>query len=138
MILQLEALVVTAIITLLLLGVIMFLIGVALTKWLAGSKGWNDSFKTALIINLLWFVLNLLIGLIFSFALPTQTLIAQIITLIINIILGAVIVSKIYEKEFGESLVFVLIIQIILFIIGIIVGLILAAILVVALFSLFL
>ncbi len=124
-ILQLGSVVTIVIGTALLLGVIMFLIGVAVTKWLAGRRGWDDSFKTALIVNLLWFVVSLIIKIceIMNFIFPSSSWIGSVVILIINIILGLIIVSKVYEKELRESLVFVIIIQIILFIIASIVGL---------------
>ncbi|MFX1350178.1 MAG: hypothetical protein ACFE92_16035 [Promethearchaeota archaeon] len=120
-----EALMVTLIV-LIVVAVLIFLIGVFVTKWYAGRKGWDETFKTALIVNLVWFVLGIIISLIFSFAMPgLQSWIIDIIELIINIIIGAIVVMKIYNKEFGESLLFVIVIQIILFIIAIILGFIL-------------
>ncbi len=112
-----------------LIPVIMFLIGVAITKRLAGKKRWNDSFKTTLIVNLLWFVISFIISLIFSLVLPSAGWIGSIVVLIITIILGSIIASKVYEKEFGESLIFVIIIQVILFILTILIGIILGFIL---------
>ncbi|MBD3338962.1 MAG: hypothetical protein GF353_07630 [Candidatus Lokiarchaeota archaeon] len=93
-----------------------------MTKWWAGKKGWSTDLKPALILNLFWLVINILLGGFFF----------GIIALIINIIVGGFLASKLYNKEFGESIVFVIVVLIILFIIWIIIFIIISAIVIVA------
>ncbi len=91
---------------------IYFSIGVIITKWYAGTKDWNDSWGTAISLNLLWVVIdfvgsllniNTILGFeIFSF----YYWLFSIIVLIIYVILNAFIVMKVYDKEFVESLIF--------------------------------
>jgi hypothetical protein len=102
-------------------GIIIFIIGVLVTRWWAGRKDWSIEWKPALILNLFWLVINIALGWLWW----------GIIALIVNIILGGWIASKLYEKEFKESIIFVLVVIIILFIIWIILVLILTVVIVV-------
>lgn len=102
-------------------SIIIFIIGVIVTKWWAGRKDWSTEWKPALILNLFWLVINIALG----------WLLWGIIALIINIIVGGWIATKLYEKELKESIIFVIVIIIILFIIWIILVLILTVVIVV-------
>lgn len=104
----------------LIVAVIVFFVGVLITKWWAGRKGWDTDLKPALILNLFWLVINIALGWLFF----------GIIALVINILVGGFIASKLYKKEMGESIVFCLIVLIIIFIIWIIIFLILFVILI--------
>lgn len=92
--------------------IIIFLVGVFVTRWRARKKGWNEELKPALLLNLFW----LIIGIVCNFI----PLVGFIIALIINLFIGAYVASKLYEKEYGESLVFIIIVWIFLIIIWVI------------------
>ena len=92
--------------------IIIFFVGVIVTKWRAGKKGWDDSWKPAIILNLFWLIVGIICGFI--------PLVGFIIALIIDLFVGAFVASKLYKKEYGESLVFVIIVWIFLIIIWII------------------
>jgi hypothetical protein len=123
MILQADAtgLIAVMFIAAVIVAIIVFFIGVFITKWWAGRKGWDDSLKPALILNLFWLVINIALG----------WLLYGIIALIINIIVGGLIAAKLYKKENGESIIFCLVVLIIIFIFWIIITIIIVAILVV-------
>jgi hypothetical protein len=102
-------------------SIILFIIGVIVTRWWAGRKEWSKELKSALLLNLFWLVINIALGWLWW----------GIIALIINIIVGGWLASKLYEKELKESIIFVIVVIIILFIIWIILVLILTVVIVV-------
>ena len=106
-------------------AIIGLLFGTIITKWLAGTKDWNDSLGTAFIVNILWLIVDIIISLAFP-----GDLLFLLIGLIINLILGAIIVSALYKKNFGESFLFVIVVLILKFIIVMIIVIILATLLV--------
>jgi len=92
--------------------IILFLVGVIVTKWRARKKGWNAEWKPALLLNLFWLIVGILCNFI--------PLVGFILAIIINLFVGAYVASKLYDKEYGQSLVFVIIVWIFLIIIYII------------------
>ncbi|MHA1466705.1 MAG: hypothetical protein ACTSP6_01335 [Promethearchaeota archaeon] len=114
--------IVLALIIMSIIALLVFLIGVFVTKWYAKKKGWEASLKTAVVVNLVWTILFFLIGLIFNIFFGEFGLTASIAILVINSLVGAVIVSKFYDKEFGESFMFTLVVQVILFLIALLLG----------------
>jgi hypothetical protein len=124
MLFQLDAAIITSIVTVIIVAIIIFLVGVKVTQWYAGKRGWDTSFRTAMIVNLIWLALDIVLGIV----LPQAWNPFGIVELVISILIGALVVMQIYSKEFGESIIFVIIIQLILFVIGIILVLILGAI----------
>lgn len=111
------ALIIVSLVTLL-----VFFIGVFVTKWYAKKKGWEESLKTALVVNAIWTVLFFVIGLISNVVFGEFGMTASIIILVVNSLVGAVIISKFYNKEFKESFMFTLVVQIILFLIALLLG----------------
>jgi hypothetical protein len=109
----------------LLWGVI-FIFGFIITRRLADKKGFEDIKKPAIILNLVWFVIGLSIGIVTTFVIPEADWLSSLIGGIVNIIVGIFIVKKIYKKESGESLVFVIEIQLILLALAVILGFIFA------------
>ena len=94
-----------------LIWIILFIVGILVTKWRARKKGWNEEWKPAIILNLFWLVVGIVCVFIpYGF----------IVSLIICLFVGAIVASKLYEKEYGESLVFIIIVWIFLIIIYII------------------
>ena len=89
-------------------AIILFVIGVVITKKLAEKKEWDDSWNTLILLNLFWLIVTLAIGWIFY----------GLIALVINIVVGAFFASKLYEKEIKASLIFVVIIMVIIYIIS--------------------
>ncbi|TFG07099.1 MAG: hypothetical protein EU539_05940 [Promethearchaeota archaeon] len=100
---------------------IVFIPGLLITLLWAKKKDWEGGIKPALILNVVWLIVNVIIGW-FSFL---------VIALVINIIIGGFLASKLYDKELGESFSFCLVVFIIIFVIWIIlvliIGFILAA-----------
>lgn len=88
-----------------------FSIGVIVAKWHAGTKGWNDSWGTAIILNLLWFVISgisfgIINIVILIFGVFSYYWLFIIISFIIYAILNTFVVMKLHDKEFVESLIF--------------------------------
>ena len=96
--------------------IIVFITGMYTMRWYAKKKGWDDSIKTAFIVNIILFVLNIPINLLFYF-LFGDNLVTDLISLIINIIIGMMAVMILYKKKFRDSFQFVFVIQLILFLI---------------------
>ena len=113
----------TALFAILVVTVIIFILGIIITRWWAIKEDWNDTYKLATRLNLFWLISNLVL---FIALIPVVygILIAALTSFLINIIVGALVTSKLYEKNFKESLILVLFIIIILFIMWFIVYLI--------------
>ncbi|MFX0134068.1 MAG: ABC transporter permease subunit [Candidatus Hodarchaeota archaeon] len=106
------------IIIVIIISIIAFGIGTYIMRWYARNKGWDNSIKTAFIVNIIWLVINIPINILFYFHFG-DNLITDIISLAINIIIGGIVVMLLYKKKFMDSFLFVLIIQLIIFIITI-------------------
>ena len=87
----------------------------------AKSKTWDESYKLALKINLLWLVSSLIVGISISLF-AGDTVLIDFLRFGINMVIGIIMVKKIYKKTIAESLPFVLVLQVILYIIAIIFG----------------
>ncbi|GAH79517.1 unnamed protein product [marine sediment metagenome] len=48
-------------------SIIVFIIGMYTMRWYAKKKGWDDSIKTAFIVNIVLLILNIPINLLFYF-----------------------------------------------------------------------
>ncbi len=99
---------------------IMFIIGIYITRWVSGRKGFDTSLRKAAIINFLWFIINIPLSIFFLF-LFGNILLNDLLLIIIDIFIGAVFVMKIYKKEFKPSINFGLNIKSILFLLVIII-----------------
>ncbi len=111
----------------LLWGVI-FVLGVIVTKWFAKKKGFEDEYKPAIKVNLVWFVIGLSIGIVTTFVIPEADWLSSLIGGIINIIVGIFIVKLFYKMESSKSLIFVIEVQLILLALAVILGFIFASI----------
>lgn len=100
---------------------ILFAVGTYALQRYAKSKKWDESYKLALKINILWLISSLLIGIPISMFAGDNVLI-DILRFGINMVVGIIMVKKLYKKPLGESAPFVLMLQIILFIIAILFG----------------
>ncbi|MBY8980953.1 MAG: hypothetical protein KGD72_11230 [Candidatus Lokiarchaeota archaeon] len=100
---------------------ILFLAGTYMMQKYAKSKTWDESYKLALKINLIWLVSSLVVGITFSLF-AGDTILIDFLRLGINMVVGFILVKKLYKKTPIESLSFVLALQIILYIIAIILG----------------
>ncbi|MCJ7650152.1 MAG: hypothetical protein MUP85_16195, partial [Candidatus Lokiarchaeota archaeon] len=78
MLFQLDAIIMSAIIIVIVIAIIMFFIGIKLMQWYAKKNEWDPSFKTAAIVNVVWFVLDLILGILFSF-LPGEALLYDLL-----------------------------------------------------------
>ena len=124
MLFQLDLL--TLVITLVLIAtigisLILFAAGTFIMQMYAKSKTWDNSFKLALKINLIWLTLSLIVGMSISL-LAGDTALIDFLRFGINMVVGLILVKKLYKKTLLESISFVLVIQIILYIIAIIFG----------------
>lgn len=124
MLFQLDLL--TLVITLVLIAtigtsLILFAVGTYTMQMYAKSKSWDDSFKLAIKINLIWLASNLVVGISISL-LAGDTILIDFIRMGINMVVGIILVKKLYKKTLLESMSFVLVIQIVLYIIAIIFG----------------
>ena len=124
MLFQLDLL--TLVITLVLIAtigisLILFAAGTFIMQMYAKSKTWDNSFKLALKINLIWLTLSLIVGISISL-LAGDTALIDFLRFGINMVVGLILVKKLYKKTLLESISFVLVIQIILYIIAIIFG----------------
>jgi len=99
---------------------IMFIIGIYLTRWISGRKGFDTSLRKAVIINFLWLIINISLSIFFNF-LFGDTLLNDLLVVVIDIFIGSVLVMKLYKKEFKPSLNFVSNINSILFLLVIII-----------------
>ena len=100
---------------------VVFAIGVIITRWMAKKKEWDEAWKPALILNIFWAVVQFILYGIAAF-IPYGVYYGIVFSLLINILVGAFVATRLYEKEYREALIFVLIVQIILFIISFIIS----------------
>ena len=100
---------------------ILFLAGTYMTQRYAKSKTWDESYKLALKINIIWLASSLVVGILISLFAGDNILI-DFLRFGINMVVGIIMVKKLYKKTPTESLSFVLMLQVILFIIAIILG----------------
>jgi len=77
-----------------------FIIGTGVTIWWGKKKKWNKPSFYALIVNIIWISVIIILNFIFSF------LYGALISYIIDSILGAFIISTLYKQDFLESLKF--------------------------------
>ena len=116
----------TLVITLVLIATIgtsfiLFAVGTYTMQMYAKSKSWDDSFKLAIKINLIWLASSLVVGFSISL-LAGDTVLIDFIRMGVNMVAGVFLVKKFYKKTLLESMSFVLVIQIVLYIIAIIFG----------------
>ncbi len=116
----------TLVITLVLIATIgtsfiLFAVGTYAMQMYAKSKSWDDSFKLAIKINLIWLASSLVVGISISL-LAGDTILIDFIRMGINMVVGTILVKKLYKKTLLESMSFVLVILIVLYIIAIIFG----------------
>ena len=102
-------------------SIILFILGTYMMQRYAKSKTWDDSYKVALKINLIWLVTSLSISIPISIIAGDEGFI-DIIRFGVNTVIGIIGVMKLYKKTLGESVSFILVLQIILFITAIIFG----------------
>ena len=108
-------------ITIIVVSIINFVIGIFITKWIATRENLDESYKPAIILNMLWLGVNIIFYTIFNF-IAYGIFLAFIISFLIHIFIGSFLASKIYKQEYIVSLLFVLKILVYLLIIGLIVG----------------
>jgi hypothetical protein len=124
MLFQLEAALIIAIVSVIVLAVIMFLIGMKVMQWYAKKKTWDPSLKTAFLVNLVLLLIGIPIGILFSF-LFEPNIAVDLLRFGIDIIIGTFLVMILYKKKFEESLVFMIVVEVILFLIALAIGFIL-------------
>ena len=100
---------------------ILFAVGTYTMQMYAKSKTWDDSFKLALKINLIWLAVSLIVGISISL-LAGDSVVLDFLRFGINMVVGIIMVKKHYKKTSMEALQCVFLIQIILYIIAIIFG----------------
>ncbi len=101
-------------------SIIIFIVGIYITRWLSSKKGFDTSLRKTFIINVIWLIINLPFG-IFFVNLFGDILLNDLLVVVIDIFVGSVIVTKLYKKEFKQSLNFVFRVGVITFFLGIII-----------------
>jgi hypothetical protein len=120
MLFQSPNIIIANIITAILTSIILFVFSIFITRWRLIAKDWDNINKSAKILNLFWFVVNIVLLISFSFFVYGFFW-ALIISTLINLLIGTYIASKLYNKEYKASITLVLGIIVYLFIIGLIV-----------------
>ena len=100
---------------------ILFIAGTYMMQMYAKSKTWDESFKLALKINLVWLVSSLVVSILISLF-AGDTAFIDILRFGINVVVGVIMVNKLYKKTTAESLQCVFLLQVILYILAIIFG----------------
>jgi len=98
---------------------ILFVVGTYIMQMYASSKGWDDSFKIPLRINVILLIINLAVGIPLIF-LYGDSVVLDFVRFGINVVIGAIFIIRYYKKDNAESIQFILIVQFILFIIAVI------------------
>ena len=98
---------------------ILFVAGTYIMQMYASSKGWDNSFKIPLRINVIMLIINLAVGIPLSF-LYGDSVVLDFVRFGINVVLGVIFIGKYYKKDRGVSVQFILVVQLILFIIAVI------------------
>lgn len=104
-----------------------FLIGIYVMRWHARGKNtpytimWDTSFKSALMVNIIWLAINIPISVTLNFLL-VEMVIIDLIKAAINILVGIGITMRLYKKQFKESFYFIVVIQLIVLITSLILG----------------
>jgi len=98
---------------------ILFVAGTYIMQMYASSKGWDDSFKIPLRINVILLIINLAVGIPLIF-LYGDSVVLDFVRFGINVVIGAILIIRYYKKDSAESIQFILIVQFILFIIAVI------------------
>ncbi len=102
-----------------LISILVLFYGVSFLKAYAKRKDWNDSF--VIIVNLIWFFLNISFKFIFLYFLGagfTLSIISDLIVILITIGISSIIVSKSANKEFIESSILIISFQAMLYALG--------------------
>ena len=84
-----------------------FIIGILLVRMIAYDNNWENPNKQALLINIPWFFVNMIPGLIIDCTL----FIISIYSFLINVIIGTIIFMKFSNDKFLNSLGYVIGIQ---------------------------
>ena len=108
-------------ITIVIVSILISIIGLFVTKWIATRENLNESYKPAIILNMLWLGVNIIFYTIFNF-IAYGIFLAFIISFLIHIFIGSFLASKLYKQEYIVSLLFIIRILVYLLIIGLIVG----------------
>ena len=101
-------------------SIILFIVGTFITRWRSGKKGFNNSLSKAVILNLLLFIINVAVGILFVF-LFGDSLLNNTLILFIDIAIGSAIVMKLYSRELRPSLNFMFVVALITFLLSFII-----------------
>jgi oligopeptide/dipeptide ABC transporter ATP-binding protein len=96
-----------AFITILIISLILFIYGIFFIRWYAKRRGWDESFGTAFIVSLLWFVINISLEIFFLYFFDNSIGFVPL-RIIPEIMIVSLVVSKYYNKKYLESLNFVI------------------------------
>ncbi|MHA2182573.1 MAG: ATP-binding cassette domain-containing protein, partial [Promethearchaeota archaeon] len=90
------------------ISILVFLYGFFFLKSYLRRKEWDEPLLLVIIVNLIWFILNLGIEFLFWYFLGSGNLvsiISDIVKVVLGIVISFVVVLKIYNKEIKESLI---------------------------------
>ncbi|MHA2397481.1 MAG: ABC transporter ATP-binding protein [Promethearchaeota archaeon] len=97
-------------------SIIIFLVMIAIIKWYARIREWDNSTRTASRVSLLWLVIDLPLKFFFLYFLG-PSIIFDPLRIVIEVVIISLVVEEYYYKKFKEALIFLLIIQALLYII---------------------
>ena len=106
------------IITQIVISTMILLIGIFVSKSFLTLRKWDYSSKSSIVLNGLWFGLNLIGIFISSFItldlITTDIFIVNIIdivVLLLNILVGILVIKGYYDESFSQSIIFIIIFQ---------------------------
>ena len=94
--------------------IIVLLIGFIFMTRYAKKRKWDNSYRAAIIINFIWFIIDLILGVI-TYQLFSIGFLIDSILVVINIFIGSIIALKLLKISLKKALILIIIAQIILF-----------------------
>ncbi|MHA1239158.1 MAG: ABC transporter ATP-binding protein [Promethearchaeota archaeon] len=92
---------------------IVLMIGIFFMRKYAKMNKWNNPYRYTLVINFIWFIINLVVGASTYQLLSTDILIYSLVA-VLNIFVGIIIVKKLFKISLKETLTLTIIAQAIL------------------------
>ena len=94
--------------------------GIYITRRRSGKKKFDTSLRKAIILNLIWLIINVPISLLFVY-LFGDNLLNIVFIVAIDLVFGSVIAMKLYNKEFRHSLSFIFNVEVVTLFISIVI-----------------
>ena len=98
-------------------SIILFLSGIAFTRWYTKKRAWDAPKRIALRVNMVWLILNIPLAFLILYFLG-KDIIFDLIRVVIEVLIMSVVVMKFYRKNVTESVIVVIIVQALLYLVG--------------------